>query len=206
MPFTTQPLDASTWDAFAELVERNNGIFGGCWCIGFHPEREPAPTDRQRAAARSKSSCQPNSTSRACCPQCRPAATAQPTRRPIGLFHSGPPHGSCSQIGTFCLPPSSPRYVTSPIRLQRSEIVRAKDNVPLNTIGDRVEFVVARPGCDRCPGGRSCNGFTAKLRVTGRAVLDYGEGRVCVRVTSSGACVPTGTPRSTGELLTRNAT
>jgi ribosomal protein S18 acetylase RimI-like enzyme len=40
MPFTTPPLDASTWDAFAELVERNNGIFGGCWCIGFHPERE----------------------------------------------------------------------------------------------------------------------------------------------------------------------
>ena len=40
MPFTTQPLDASTWDAIAELAERNNGIFGGCWCIGFHPERE----------------------------------------------------------------------------------------------------------------------------------------------------------------------
>lgn len=31
-------LDASTWPAFAELVERNNGIFGGCWCIGYHPE------------------------------------------------------------------------------------------------------------------------------------------------------------------------
>lgn len=31
-------LDASTWDAFAELVVRNNGIFGGCWCIGYHPE------------------------------------------------------------------------------------------------------------------------------------------------------------------------
>jgi GNAT superfamily N-acetyltransferase len=39
MPWTTTPLDASTWGAFAELVERNNGIFGGCWCIGFHPER-----------------------------------------------------------------------------------------------------------------------------------------------------------------------
>ncbi len=38
MPWTVQPLDASTWDAFAELVERNNGIFGGCWCIGYHPE------------------------------------------------------------------------------------------------------------------------------------------------------------------------
>jgi GNAT superfamily N-acetyltransferase len=36
MAYTTRPLDVSTWDAFAELVERNNGIFGGCWCIGFH--------------------------------------------------------------------------------------------------------------------------------------------------------------------------
>ena len=38
MRYTVRPLDASTWDAFAELVERNNGIFGGCWCIGYHPE------------------------------------------------------------------------------------------------------------------------------------------------------------------------
>ena len=36
MPYTARPLDASTWDAFAELVERNNGVFGGCWCMGFH--------------------------------------------------------------------------------------------------------------------------------------------------------------------------
>ena len=34
--YSTRPLDASTWDAFAELVERNNGIYGGCWCIAFH--------------------------------------------------------------------------------------------------------------------------------------------------------------------------
>ncbi len=37
-PRTVRPLDASTWDLFAELVEANNGIFGGCWCIGYHPE------------------------------------------------------------------------------------------------------------------------------------------------------------------------
>ena len=37
-PLTSRPLDASTWGAFAELVERNNGVFGGCWCIRFHPE------------------------------------------------------------------------------------------------------------------------------------------------------------------------
>jgi ribosomal protein S18 acetylase RimI-like enzyme len=36
VPYTVRPLDTSTWDAFAELVERNNGIFGGCWCVGFH--------------------------------------------------------------------------------------------------------------------------------------------------------------------------
>lgn len=35
---TSRALDASTWDAFAELVERNSGIFGGCWCIGYHRE------------------------------------------------------------------------------------------------------------------------------------------------------------------------
>lgn len=38
MNYAIRPLDHSTWEAFAELVERNNGIFGGCWCIGFHPE------------------------------------------------------------------------------------------------------------------------------------------------------------------------
>jgi GNAT superfamily N-acetyltransferase len=36
MPYTIRPLDSSSWGAFAELVERNNGVFGGCWCIGFH--------------------------------------------------------------------------------------------------------------------------------------------------------------------------
>ena len=36
--FTCKPLDESTWPAFAALVERNGGVFGGCWCMGFHPE------------------------------------------------------------------------------------------------------------------------------------------------------------------------
>jgi GNAT superfamily N-acetyltransferase len=38
MAYRISTLDASTWDVFAELVERNNGIFGGCWCIGYYPE------------------------------------------------------------------------------------------------------------------------------------------------------------------------
>ena len=36
VPHTIRPLDARTWDSFAELVERNNGIYGGCWCVAFH--------------------------------------------------------------------------------------------------------------------------------------------------------------------------
>jgi GNAT superfamily N-acetyltransferase len=36
--YTIKALDESTWDAFAALVEHNNGVFGGCWCIGFHRE------------------------------------------------------------------------------------------------------------------------------------------------------------------------
>jgi len=31
-------LDESTWLAFAALVEFNNGVFGGCWCMGFHAD------------------------------------------------------------------------------------------------------------------------------------------------------------------------
>jgi ribosomal protein S18 acetylase RimI-like enzyme len=49
MGYTVRRLDASTWDAFAELVERNNGVFGGCWCIGFHPEGGQKGVDHRRA-------------------------------------------------------------------------------------------------------------------------------------------------------------
>src|SRR4051812_36347732 len=34
--FTVKPLDESTWPDFARLVEKHNGVWGGCWCIGFH--------------------------------------------------------------------------------------------------------------------------------------------------------------------------
>ena len=33
---TVRPLTAETWPAFAALVERHNGVFGGCWCTWFH--------------------------------------------------------------------------------------------------------------------------------------------------------------------------
>ena len=36
--FSVKCLDESTWPDFARLVEKNNGIWGGCWCMAFHQE------------------------------------------------------------------------------------------------------------------------------------------------------------------------
>ena len=36
--YEVRPLTPETWPAFEALVERHNGIFGGCWCIWFHPD------------------------------------------------------------------------------------------------------------------------------------------------------------------------
>ena len=36
--FSVKPLDESTWPDFARLVEKHNGVWGGCWCMAFHQE------------------------------------------------------------------------------------------------------------------------------------------------------------------------
>ena len=38
--FTVKTLDESTWPDFARLVEKHNGVWGGCWCMGFHEKGE----------------------------------------------------------------------------------------------------------------------------------------------------------------------
>lgn len=58
-------LTPETWQPFADMVERHNGIFGGCWCTWFHTmhwektfdadgnrelKRELVATDRAHAA------------------------------------------------------------------------------------------------------------------------------------------------------------
>ena len=48
--YTVKALDQSTWTEFAVLVERNNGIFGGCWCLGFHPKESWTDVAQKRAA------------------------------------------------------------------------------------------------------------------------------------------------------------
>lgn len=36
--YEIKPLTPETWPAFDDLVIRHNGIFGGCYCITFHPD------------------------------------------------------------------------------------------------------------------------------------------------------------------------
>jgi GNAT superfamily N-acetyltransferase len=50
--YAIKALDESTWDAFAALVEANNGVFGGCWCIGFHEQHGSAAHNRARKLER----------------------------------------------------------------------------------------------------------------------------------------------------------
>jgi GNAT superfamily N-acetyltransferase len=51
--YTTRALGPDTWDDFAALVGVNNGVWGGCWCMGFHPEglREDASANRDAKRA-----------------------------------------------------------------------------------------------------------------------------------------------------------
>lgn len=43
-------LDADTWPAFARLVEAHHGVWGGCWCLGFHLKLGKGRTAAQKRA------------------------------------------------------------------------------------------------------------------------------------------------------------
>ncbi|WP_380167827.1 GNAT family N-acetyltransferase [Jannaschia sp. R86511] len=36
--YSARALTPQTWSDFAALVEANRGVWGGCWCVGFHAE------------------------------------------------------------------------------------------------------------------------------------------------------------------------
>lgn len=50
--YTTRLLSDETWGDFAALVEANNGVWGGCWCMGFHPEGPDTTTRGANRAAK----------------------------------------------------------------------------------------------------------------------------------------------------------
>lgn len=46
--YTIRALGPDTWDAFAALAEKHNGVWGGCWCNWFHRCAEEMPLIRGR--------------------------------------------------------------------------------------------------------------------------------------------------------------
>lgn len=48
--YRIEPLTPQTWDAFAALAERHNGVWGGCWCLWFH--LRPDPPERREIGNR----------------------------------------------------------------------------------------------------------------------------------------------------------
>ena len=41
MSHVIRALGPQTWEAYAALIARHNGVWGGCWCMGFH-EKGPS--------------------------------------------------------------------------------------------------------------------------------------------------------------------
>jgi hypothetical protein len=35
-PFLIRELGSGTWPDFARIMEKHNGVWGGCWCVAFH--------------------------------------------------------------------------------------------------------------------------------------------------------------------------
>ena len=49
--YETKALDADTWPGFEALVEANDGVWGGCWCLWYHGKAEAdAPLEARREA------------------------------------------------------------------------------------------------------------------------------------------------------------
>ena len=48
--YRIEPLTPDTWEAFADLAERHNGVWGGCWCTWFHSF--PDPPERKQLGNR----------------------------------------------------------------------------------------------------------------------------------------------------------
>ncbi|MFJ6986843.1 MULTISPECIES: GNAT family N-acetyltransferase [unclassified Streptomyces] len=49
-PWAVRLLDTDTWPAFARLAEANHGVWGGCWCMGFHVKLGTGRTAEQNRA------------------------------------------------------------------------------------------------------------------------------------------------------------
>lgn len=50
MGMEIRALGPETWPAYADLIARHDGVWGGCWCMNFHPESFQGSPEANRAA------------------------------------------------------------------------------------------------------------------------------------------------------------
>ncbi len=50
--YVTKPLTEDTWSDFVELVEANNGVWGGCWCMWYHSQEGVEDTAEAKKKAK----------------------------------------------------------------------------------------------------------------------------------------------------------
>ncbi len=48
--FEVKPLGETSWPDFERLVQKHNGVWGGCWCIAFH--QKPTGNNREEKQCR----------------------------------------------------------------------------------------------------------------------------------------------------------
>jgi GNAT superfamily N-acetyltransferase len=48
--FIVRELERATWPDFARIMEKHNGVWGGCWCVAFH--LKPAESNQSAAENR----------------------------------------------------------------------------------------------------------------------------------------------------------
>ena len=51
--YRTTALNANSWPHFAQLVEANNGVWGGCWCMWYH-RKDGGETAAQKREAKER--------------------------------------------------------------------------------------------------------------------------------------------------------
>jgi hypothetical protein len=53
--YTIKELRPKTWPDFERIVEKHNGVWGGCWCVSFHHKKgDPDKTNAQRKTLKEK--------------------------------------------------------------------------------------------------------------------------------------------------------
>jgi hypothetical protein len=77
--YTVKPLGPGTWNAFAALAERHNGVWGGCWCTWIHTLQGEKTFSAEDNRA-------PNAPSRFLAREARRSKAPPPTSRQLGRW------------------------------------------------------------------------------------------------------------------------